>query len=342
MRFLMIPLLYLLSVSSPVSARFLPSDTSRVSCYQHAEKRLMEAFRLMEKHYYKKNEVNWDSLMRAARQRLNASVDCEEALETVNWCFRLLSETHSFVMPAPKAAIYTNDPSLKSAPRLSQVVGEIKAELIGDDQIAYLAVPWMSTSDETIAALLADSLQREISRLDGTGIRKWIIDLRQNSGGNCWPMLAGLGPLLGEGVCGFFVSGSAKVPIRYENGAAYQGKYVRCAVTGKPYKMKADNKFIVVLTGGRTSSSGEIVALAFKGKAQTWLFGEPTAGNTTANASYPLSDKSLLVLTVCQEADRFGNLYSGPIVPDKLVSSKKTSNYDDVAKSEAIMWLQIQ
>ena len=31
-----------------------------------------------------------------------------------------------------------------------------------------------------------------------------MIDLRPNTGDNCWPMLAGIGPLLGEGVCGYF------------------------------------------------------------------------------------------------------------------------------------------
>jgi len=30
----------------------------------------------------------------------------------------------------------------------------------------------------------------------------WIVDLRGNGGGNMWPMLAGVGPVLGEGVVG--------------------------------------------------------------------------------------------------------------------------------------------
>ena len=334
-------IIFLLS-STGLSARILPADTSVITCYHTAEKRLMEAFRLMQKHYYRKKAVNWDSLMNAAKQRLSASSNCEEALETVNWCFRMISETHSFVMPAPRAAIYKNDPTLKETPQMAVVVGEIKSELYADHGIAYLSVPWMSTSDEGIATRLADSLQGEIERLDQTGVKKWIIDLRQNSGGNCWPMIAGLGPLLGDGACGYFVTDSVKLAIRYQDGVSLQGRYARCRVSRKPYKTRYDNKLIVVLTGPKTSSSGEIVALAFKGKEQTWLFGEPTAGNTTANASYPLSDKSLLVLTVCQEADRFGNLHSGPVIPDRHISSHKTYNHEDPVLSEAIMWLHMQ
>ena len=48
----------------------------------------------------------------------------------------------------------------------------------------------------------ADSLQYQIKLMDNKYIKGWILDLRENSGGNCWPMLTGLGPLLGNGICG--------------------------------------------------------------------------------------------------------------------------------------------
>jgi C-terminal processing protease CtpA/Prc len=94
----------------------------------------------------------------------------------------------------------------------------------------------------------------------------------------------------------------------------------------------------VVLTGRRTVSAGETVALAFKGRAQTLLMGEPTAGLTTANATYPLSDGSMLVLTFCQEADGSGHVCDGSIVPDKLVPAVPAAG-DDPAKEAAVSWL---
>ncbi len=323
--------------------RFVPGeDTITLNCREAATRQLDEALALMQKHYYKKDAVNWDSLITAAKARLVASASCEDALQTVNWCFSQLSETHSYIMPTARAAVYNNDTiQLKRKPHINQLVGEIKTELFSDRGIAYLTVPWVSTTDSAICTKIADSLQNLIASLDGNGISKWIIDLRRNFGGNCWPMLAGIGPLLGEGVCGYFITGNEKVPITYRNGAAMQGRFVRCRVSGASYKTKRSNINIIILTGSKTSSSGEIVALAFKGKKDVLQYGEPTAGLTTANSSYTLSDKSMLVLTVGMEADRNGKIYEGAILPDEMISPDPNNPYEDRVKSAAMMWLDI-
>jgi C-terminal processing protease CtpA/Prc len=154
-------------------------------------------------------------------------------------------------------------------------------------------------------------------------------------------MLAGIGPLLGDGVYGYFVSGDARVPITYRDGSASQGKHVLCRVSNRGYRTQSDRKSIVVLTSRKTVSAGEIVALAFKGRAQVCLIGEPTAGLTTANATYSLSDRSLLVLTICQEADHMGRICQGSIQPDKLVVVERAVAGDPV-KEAALTWLQGQ
>lgn len=319
------------------------SDTTKSSCIQAAARRLDEALSLMQKHYYKKENVNWDSLITAAKIRLLASGDCEDALQTVNWCFRQINELHSFLMPTAAAALYNYDTAyLGKKPRIAQLVGEINAELMSDKGIAYISIPWIGTSDSAICTKLADSLQQLIAGLDRPGVSKWIIDLRKNTGGNCWPMLAGIGPLLGEGICAYFISPGEKIPISYRNGAAMQGSHVRCSVSRSPYKTKKDKKWIIVLTGPKTSSSGEILALAFKGKEQAYQYGEPTAGLTTANTTYTLSDNSMLILTICMEADRTGKVYDGKINPDQIINPESNYDMDDPVKSAAIMWLHIQ
>ncbi|MGZ5191759.1 MAG: S41 family peptidase [Flavisolibacter sp.] len=58
----------------------------------------------------------------------------------------------------------------------------------------------VSTTDQFVCTRFADSIQSLIQTFDRRGISKWIIDLRKNTGGNCWPMLTGVGPLLGNGV----------------------------------------------------------------------------------------------------------------------------------------------
>ncbi|MDP4150297.1 MAG: S41 family peptidase [Bacteroidota bacterium] len=346
------------AVSSPIIMSFLflsiagysraegigrRADSAVLPCRQTAQALLDEALGFMQKNYYRRNAIQWDELMAAARARLNASSSCEDAYSAIGWCFSRISESHSFLMPPASAARYNDDSSVLShAPSLGEMVGEIKGEWI-QDSIGYLTIPWVSTTDSLVCMRIADSLQEIIARLDTRKISRWIIDLRQNTGGNCWPMLAGIGPLLGEGVCGYFVSDNERIPISYHDGAAFQGKHILCRVSHDGYRMQRQQKSIVVLTGHRTVSAGEIVALAFKGRQQVCLYGEPTAGLTTANATYSLSDHSMLVLTVCQEADHTGRVCSGSIFPDKYINQPySTTALNDPVRTAAINWLQSQ
>ncbi|HTI09689.1 MAG TPA: S41 family peptidase [Puia sp.] len=338
---MLLPVVILFLLPFPGNAGI--SDTTKLSCFQKADSLLDEALSFMKKNYYNRDYIEWDDLATKARMRLMGSSSCEDAYDAISWCFQQLNERHSFIMPPDKAARYNYDTAnLQAPPPLSDLMGEIKGEWI-NDSIAYLTIPWVSTTDSLICTYIADSLQALIARLDTRKISRWIIDLRKNSGGNCWPMLAGIGPLLGEGVCGYFVAADQKIPIAYRNGAAFQGRHVICRVSKQGYRTQCSRNSVIVLTGRKTVSAGEIVALAFKGREQAWLFGEPTAGLTTANATYSLSDHSMLVLTVCQEADHMGRICQGSIVPDKLIPPHPDGAVaGDSVRSAAVNWLLSQ
>lgn len=315
------------------------NDSANAECIRRASGLLDEALALMQKHYYRRDSVEWDDLITSAKIRLNSSADCETAHEAVQWCFRQLKERHSFIMPASKAAVYNGNINSGDVATLTQLAGPITHELVEKD-IAYISVPWLSSADKNICASYADSLQNVIAAFDKMGVTKWIIDLRNNTGGNCWPMLAGLGPLLGNGVHGYFISSTEKIPFSYQDGSVFQGRHKRCTVSN-PYTLSSPIKKIIVLTSPSTASAGEIVALAFKGRKDVLLLGEPTAGLTTANASYKLSDGSTLVLTVCKEADRNGKIYEGRIQPDHYVAPAPGGG-KDAKKSSAVMLLQLE
>jgi len=315
-------------------------EVSRNACIQQAHLLLDEAFSIMQKHYYRKDSVQWQPLINSSKISLNQSSDCDAANKAVQWCFDQIKEKHSFIMPPVKAALYNGTVNSSQQPLTSKPLsGPITHEFI-DGDIAYINVPWLSTTDEILCAKFADSLQSLIKMFDQKGVNRWILDLRKNTGGNCWPMLAGLGPLLGNGIHGYFVSSKHFIPFSYQDGVVMQGTKKRCVVA-KPYNLSLNKKTILILIGENTSSSGEIVALAFKGRNQVYLYGEPTAGLTTANASYSLSDGSMLVLTVCKEADRTGKIIEGKIQPDELILSSPPKENDSV-KAAAVMFLQTQ
>ena len=71
-----------------------------------------------------------------------------------------------------------------------------------EDKFGYVNIPDFSGGGEA-ATEFADVLQGEIERVDVEGVCGWVVDLRKNYGGNMWPMLAGVGPVLGEGIAGF-------------------------------------------------------------------------------------------------------------------------------------------
>lgn len=79
--------------------------------------------------------------------------------------------------------------------------------------------------------------------------------------------------------------------------------------------------WVAVLTGPRTASSGEAVAIAFRGRPDTRSFGLPTAGLSTANGTFPLPDGSMLLLTAAVDADRTGRKYRDKVDPDETIGA---------------------
>lgn len=315
-----------------------PAFSSNVLSGQDSALQLFEqALSYIQRNPFRKEQA-WDSIVSSAREQLSEATSLRDAHLAINQCLQQVQGGHSFLMPARRAALYNNDTaSLRRVPALREVIGAITARLEGDG-IGYIEVPWISTTDKTICTKIADSLQSLIGWLAGQGATRWVIDLRRNSGGNCWPMLTGMGPLLGDGVCGFFVRKAKATPFSYEAGKATYGGNTMCHVTRPVVLSMQQRRQVMVLTGPKTSSSGEILTLAFRGLPYARLIGEPTAGFTTANTTYDLLDGSTLVLSICQEADRTGRIYEGRIAPDELVRPGAAG--EDAVKAHALLSLQ--
>jgi C-terminal processing protease CtpA/Prc len=77
---------------------------------------------------------------------------------------------------------------------------------------------------------------------------------------------------------------------------------------------------VAVIIGGQTASSGEVVAVAFRGRAQTRSFGSQTYGATTGAGWYRLIDGAELVLGSSFYVDRDGVVYKHAVDPDVEVS----------------------
>jgi len=290
---------------------------------------LKEALDIMEKHALYRDSVDWPVLrMRTAKQSATAKsyADCYPALISA---ISSLGDHHSFLLPAEASKKWENAGESIEAMPLS--TGKILEE-----NIAYISMPGVNSGDEKANIYFADELHKLLEALDSQKPSAWVFDLRQNTGGNCWPMLAGIGPLLGEGVCGYFLApGEKPSSWFYKNGVSGIGKEKITKVSHKPYKMKQKLPKLAVLTGPQTASSGEVVAVAFRSRPNCKSFGEPTYGVSTGNANYSLRDGAQIFLCSSVYADRNKVAYGGKISPDVVVEAGE----DDPVLQAATKWL---
>lgn len=203
-----------------------------------------------------------------------------------------------------------------------------------DRRLGWVAVDrFSSTLASTPAEQARQSVQRAVAlqqRLrdaDSSPRCGWIVDLRNNSGGNMWPMLLGVEPLLripGDGiqVLGMLRGAGPNVPWESHDGTL-MAKGRPMLGFGQPgYRLREPGGPVAVLLGERTASSGEATALAFRGRPDTRSFGAPTAGFATSNSSIRLPDGTLFLLTDTLMADRNGVGDGGPIVPDQVTDGE--------------------
>lgn len=190
-------------------------------------------------------------------------------------------------------------------------------EVTSDGRVGTVTLPAFNSSDlelqqEYVDAAL-DGLQAE-QRNASCG---WVIDLRDNAGGNMFPMLAAVAPLLDDGTVMALESESAHSHVDVANGR----------LLDSPLAYKEHGGFVLdapvaLLTSSATSSAAEGVVIAFTGQDSVRSFGGRTAGYTTGNEVFELSDGALLVLTTNYMVDRDEIVYDGPIDPDVTVNPR--------------------
>ena len=207
---------------------------------------------------------------------------------------------------------------------------------------AYVGVPGFAGGTPQQQVEFAEDLKNVIQANDGAEVCGWVIDLRQNTGGNLWPMLAGLGPLLGDGeLAASLYPDGRRVGVWHRDGQAGFGDYTQLRLRS-PYRVHAEVPAAVLL-GASTASSGEVLAVALRGRPATRSFGGPTRGLIAGNRTFALADGASLVLTVAATTDSAGRVYAEPIVPDELVagaeSASRAERGTDGTLATAVAWL---
>ncbi|MDZ7789274.1 MAG: S41 family peptidase [Xanthomonadales bacterium] len=294
---------------------------------------VLEALSVMHDHYLHSDDADWDRIRQRGLQAISENGSPQQAHAAVSMMIEQLDDPHAdFVRPRDSSG--TEEPTSRTV--------EPVAVTMASERIASIRVPAVpGSASEDAGITYAEHTHQQLMSIDSPDLCGWIVDLRENTGGNMWPMLAAIGPIAGPGVVGQFVGpgGSDVTEWIYRDGAALVSSESetteRTAITTEPFQPGTADLPVAVLVSERTASSGEATAIAFIGRANTRLFGSATGGLATANNGYPLSDGARVVFPIGYMADRHGTIHHPRVQPDENVASED-------ALEPALSWLQGQ
>jgi hypothetical protein len=286
-----------------------------------AERYLDELVGIMRDYSINRLRIDWGAFRTSVLAFARDAQNISDTYPAIRVALSLLGDGHSSFPPPTGEVIYVPNRTCRgsgaSTPTLPESIGYVKVRSFSGSAVQ--------------ATYYANQLQGAIASADRDGLIGWIVDLRGNGGGNMWPMLAGVGPVLGEGVVGYFIDPTgAEAVWEYRDGASWSGGYVMKQVDSA-YRLRTERPRVAVLTDNGIASSGEATVIAFRGRPDTRSFGMPTCGLSTANYAFAMSDGASLNLTVSTMADRDRTPYGDVIRPDEVL-------LDPVPR--AIAWLE--
>ena len=149
----------------------------------------------MQSNSINRDRINWIDFRAQVTQRAQGAQTIADAYPAISLALGLLGDHHSFYT-APGGALVSN-PAGKRCSALPA-----STPLLPGD-VGYVRVGSFGGSDPSAMTAFADSIQQQIRSTDSAELSGWIVDVRGNGGGNMWPMVAGVGPVLGDGVAGY-------------------------------------------------------------------------------------------------------------------------------------------
>ncbi|URZ87077.1 S41 family peptidase [Floricoccus penangensis] len=180
-----------------------------------------------------------------------------------------------------------------------------------ENNTLIITIPEFISPDKKEHAKYSNVIREAIENNEYNSV---ILDFRNNIGGNMWPMIDGLSPLLpNKKLLSFISRKGAEENLTLSKNSITNGREVQKISESK----KIVDKPIAILINDHTASSGEIVSLCFKSLKNVKYYGGDSAAYTTSNMLYPLFDGRLMFLTTQKIKDDTGHIYENtPIEPD--------------------------
>ncbi|MGE6394613.1 S41 family peptidase [Chryseobacterium scophthalmum] len=296
-------------------------------------------FKALEVAYIYKEDYDWKKLKTETFKNLETAKDFKSSLKEVKVLFEKIGADHSKVTYQGKSYGPSVEISWENFSKQWMTKFATKPQFeakVLDEKYGYILMPNISFDDFSSENVhkIAQPLYDKIAELKmNNKLEGWIVDLRFNTGGNSAPMLLALYDLLGDNMVWGTLGIDKKLinSTKLNKGVYDQGEKKSAYI--KPKGELIDKSKVAILIGGLTASSGEVTALAFKGRANTIFIGEKTLGKTTSNMVVTLPFDAIMPMSTGYDCDRNGNYYK-QIPPDIIIS--KEDNFDDLLQDKNI------
>jgi carboxyl-terminal processing protease len=323
---------------------------------------LNSAIDMMQAHALHSQSIDWATLRQDAFKHAAGSFNPIDTYPAIYWALVQINDPGSRLRLPPglypdqialleqaekdarNSAPAAAQPAAPPTPFTARHLPEGHIDSVQDRNIGYVVLPTCSAKDSDGLLLYAADVRRILTELSAQSPKGWIIDLRGNTGGNMWPMLTGIGPILGDGVVGSFVAADGNITWFYQDGKTgtrTTAGLETVSLNLQDTPLMTPQVPVAVLVDSSTASSAEAVTIAFHGREQTRFFGEHTAGKSTAVQPFKLSDGAELYLTTAIDADRTGKPFPDGFAPDEILPpvSALPLESNDAVVTAAQTWL---
>jgi len=294
---------------------------------------IVKALEVAQRESYKSSDIDWISLKNDVLKRYAASSNKNDAFAAIKLLIERINDDHSFL--SVNGARFDAADEFERMPKSKEQLA-IRSSL-SKEKIAYIHVPRTVSNDREGMKKYAKALYTEIAKYSNKNISAFILDFRNNSGGQLWPMLAGLSALIDSDNAGIGVFADGPRWNWWARGgkAGTSGKNfknVNHSINGASFVDFDDDLPIAVLISGTTGSSGEASVMSFIGSDKSCLIGQRSRAQATINQPFELDETTKIFIARGYFGNRDGGIYPTGISPNIKVDDSKGENSIEIAR----------
>ena len=310
------------------AALLLCATVARADDTVDARTELAAGIATLKAHHMNTARLDWPAVEAQAQTMLGGKTAATDAYPAIRFVIAQLGEKHTFLINADNAKAMKADKPVGNA-RPPDILTPEGYPLTNNIGLIALKRHEGSSADNLAYATAGRAAMAAFAHDHAC---RYIVDLRGNSGGDMYPMIASVQALLGPEPYGYWQGPQGqerawRLADANDIGEASADAYQRDLQGAAP---------VAVLIDRDTASAGEFTAIAFEGRPRTRVFGEPSGGYLTANQPFTLPDGAMIALSIGWSTDRTHHGYRDTLVPDEAAPRGQAT------LDAAIAWLKKQ